>query len=414
MKSAIQPRTHEFGIGDQRPIGMPAGNGGFSWVKFLLPACVLLAMTLVAFLPVLSNQFVDFDDDLYVTANPHVHAGLKWESIAWAFHSTQVNNWHPLTWISHIVDWQLFGANPWGHHLTSLVFHTINALLLLLLLFQISGSRWRSFFVASLFAINPLRVESVAWVAERKDVLSTCFGLLSIWVYTKYVEHIGPGRRAAILPSGKAAKKQQTRTAAYYLLALLFFICSLMSKPMLVTLPFVFLLLDYWPLSRIGPTPGTSSRMPRWLLDKIPFLVGSLASSWIALIVQRAGGAMTSLGYLTLTERLANVAVSYCRYIAKLFFPGNLAVFYPYPGHWPLTLVLACTFLLSIVTILAIALRKRSPYGFVGWFWFAGTLIPVAGLVQVGRQAMADRYSYFPSIGIGLIVVWGLWPLTRQ
>lgn len=386
-----------------------------SWQALLLPAFVLVAITLMSFLSVVGNQFIDFDDDLYVTANPYVQSGLTWQSISWAFRSTQINNWHPITWLSHIIDWQLFGPRPWGHHLISLIFHTMNAVLLLFILYRLSGSQWRSFFVAGFFAVHPLRVESVAWVAERKDVLSIFFGLLSIWAYANYVEASRPERRtAAPVDSKNGLQSQHARTFAHYALALLFFLFSLMSKPMLVTLPFLLLLLDYWPLNRLTKTPGSPSGVPRWLWDKIPFLMGSIALSWIAFVVQRAGGAMASLAQVSMSERLANAVVSYCRYLAKLFVPRDLAVFYPHPGHLPLATVLMCALLLSAITVLTLTFRKRVPYAFVGWFWFVGTLIPVAGLVQIGRQAMADRYTYFPTIGIVMVVVWGLCGLAHR
>jgi Tfp pilus assembly protein PilF len=379
---------------------------GRSWRKLLVPGCILIGITMAAFLPALNNQFIDFDDDLYVTANPHVRAGLTRESLAWAFRSTQANNWHPLTWISHILDWQLFGSHPWGHHLTSVVFHATNAMLLLLVVYQLSGAPWRSFFVAGLFAVHPLRVESVAWVAERKDVLSTCFGLLAIWTYTKYAQEKASARIGA-------KRAQHSRTVVYYVLAFVCFVFSLMSKPMLVTLPFLLLLLDYWPLGRLETSSENLPRVPFWLLDKIPFLIGSAVSSWITFVAQRAGGAMTSLAHLTFGERLANVVVSYCRYLAKALVPTKLAVFYPHPGQWPTPIVLGCAILLVTITLIVVILRKRFPYAFVGWFWFVGSLVPVVGLVQIGRQGMADRYTYFPMIGIGLLAIWSLHTMTR-
>ena len=391
------------------PKSAKASTGLTQPVQLLIGIVLLIAITLSAFLPALNNQFIDFDDDLYVTSNPHVHEGVNWTSISWAFHSTQINNWHPVTWLSHCLDWQLFGNNPWGHHLVSVLVHTINGVLLMLALYLMTRAPWRSFFVAALFAVHPLRVESVAWIAERKDLLSTFFGLSAIIAYVRYQAQASTN--PTLLPPRK--NPRAFRAATFYILSLAFFILSLMSKPMLVTLPFVLLLLDYWPLKRIASGSASTHRVPRWLSDKIPFLLAAIASSYITFITQRSGGAMRSLESLTFFQRATNALVSYGRYLLNEIWPNNLSVFYPHPGNWPLAIVLCVLLPLIAITGLALYSRKAWPFLLVGWLWYLGTLTPVLGLIQVGRQAMADRYTYFPIIGIALAIVWGLCALLE-
>jgi Tfp pilus assembly protein PilF len=357
--------------------------------------CLLLVIpTLAVYWQVRNHEFIGYDDVTYVTKNPHLQAGLSLEGITWAFTSKRAGNWHPLTWLSHMLDIQVYGMDPGRHHLTNVLFHIMNTLLLFLVFRRMTGALWRSAFIAALFALHPLHVESVAWVAERKDVLSTFFWMLTMGAYVLYVEHPGINR---------------------YLLVLLFFILGLMAKPMLVTLPFVLLLIDYWPLNRFqfGQSSGGGSKKQRPLAlrlvwEKIPLFALAAASSVVTLIVQQNGGAVSSFSAYPLNIRLANAMVSYVGYIGKMVWPSNLAVLYPHPGSLP-TWQIGGAFLFLVFTFFAVIRAvRRQPWFAVGWLWFIGTLIPVIGLVQVGSQAMADRYTYVPLIGIFIIVAWGL------
>jgi tetratricopeptide (TPR) repeat protein len=352
-----------------------------------LAVCVTLAaVTMLVYAPMLRHGFVNYDDPDYITGNPHVTGGLTWANIAWAFQSGHAANWHPLTWISHMTDCQLFGVNPAGHHLTNLLFHIANTLLLFLLLENLTGAIWRSFFVAALFAWHPLHVESVAWASERKDVLSAFFWMLALLAYSQF----------AVL-----SKVQSPKSKVFYLMALLSFACGLMSKPMVVTLPFVLLLLDFWPIQRFN-----DSTIQSLILEKIPFFALSLVSCLITYHAQ--SGALWSSTALTFHFRLANTLMSYTRYISKIFWPSDLALIYPYPHYWPLAGVLGVAALLVLLSVIFILQAKRFPYLPVGWFWFLGTLVPAIGLVQVGVQSMADRYTYLPGIGIFILAVWGV------
>ena len=367
--------------------------------------CLLLILaTLTVYWQAKSHEFVNFDDDKYVTENYHLHQGLTRESVIWAFTTTEVSNWHPLTWLSHMLDCQLYGLNPKGHHLTNVFFHLANTLLLFLILKWMTGTLWRSGFVAALFALHPVHVESVAWVAERKDVLSTLFWMLTLWAYLGYVKRPGVKR---------------------YLLILVPFALGLMAKSMLVTLPFVMLLLDCWPLERLKgeqsrsshsatSQPSTNAKKPktyvfRLLVEKIPLFALAATSSVVTFIVQRSGGALGTLETFPFTTRIANSLVSYVSYIAKMIWPQNLAVFYPHPGqNLPMWHAAAAGLLLVIISTWVIRAGRRQPYLPVGWFWYVGTLVPVIGLVQVGAQAMADRYTYVPLIGLFIMVAWGV------
>jgi tetratricopeptide (TPR) repeat protein len=343
-------------------------------------AVFLAVLTLAAHLPGLKNGFVQYDDREYVTTNERVQRGLTAQNVKWAFATTTAYNWHPLTWLSHMLDCQIFGLKAWGHHLTSLVLHVASTTLLFLLLVRVRRrdaagySLWfPAAVVAGLFGVHPLHVESVAWVAERKDVLSTLFWLLTMWSYSGYVL----GRRKT----------------APYILALAFFALGLMSKPMLVTLPFVLLLWDAWPLKR------TDRR--RLVVEKVPFLMLAVASGVITLLAQQQGGAVTGLGRLTLGARVGNALVSYIMYLKQTLVPAGLAVFYPHPGNsLPLRRVVASVIVLASITAAVAWQRRRRPYLPVGWLWYLGTLLPVIGLIQVGMQARADRYAYVPLIGI--------------
>jgi protein O-mannosyl-transferase len=388
--------------------------------------CSVLALaTLAAYWPVTRHGFVDFDDPHYIYDNPHVKAGLTWSGVRWAFQSAYASNWHPLSWISHMADCQLYGLNPAGHHLTSLLFHLTNSLLLFLLFRRTTGALWRSLFVAALFAWHPLRVESIAWAAERKDVLSTFFCLLALWAYARYAEVQSQGTE-------DKSQKESTRNtqhttlltppvSRYYVLSLFLFALGLMSKPMLVTLPFVLLLLDFWPLGRLQFSNLNSHPSSLWRLlrEKLPFFVLALVASIVTYLVQRSGGAVSSLELVPLHSRIANALVAYVRYLSLTFWPAQLAVVYPYSRHLPAGSVIAAALLLAGLSGLFLSRARRQPYLVVGWLWFLGTLVPTIGLVQVGPQCLADRYTYIPSIGLFLLIVWGIdtlldpWPPKR-
>jgi protein O-mannosyl-transferase len=361
--------------------------------------CLALTLIVIAvYYRVWTYDFVNYDDPDYVCENQHIQAGLTFTTVKWAFTSGYAANWHPLTWLSHTLDWQIFGSNAGGHHLVNLLFHIANTLLLFIVLKQMTGALWRSAFVAALFALHPLHVESVAWVSERKDVLSTFFWILTMWMYLRYVK---------------------CPNVARYLLTLLTFALGLMAKPMLVTLPFVLLLLDYWPLVRIRQF--NRQTIYRLVLEKIPFIVLSGVSSAVTFIAQLHGEAVLQLTNLSLKFRIYNSLVSYVKYIEKLIWPSRLAVFYPHPGsNVPILYAVISTVLLLAVTVFIIRYAKNHRYLITGWFWYLGTLVPVIGLVQVGNQAMADRYSYITLTGLFIIIAWGLpqlltkWPLASS
>ena len=373
--------------------------------------CLFLAVSILAvYWQVTDHEFIDYDDNVYITDNPHVQSGLTVKSVGWAFTTTQAGNWHPLTWLSHMMDYQLFGLNPRGHHLTSVFLHITNSILLFLALKWATSAIWPSALVASLFAIHPLHVESVAWVAERKDVLSTFFWLLTILAYIKY---------------GKRPKRMT------YLLVLLLFALGLAAKPMLVTLPFVLLLLDYWPLDRFqlgrdfgspenkntrSLEPSTKKLPPSRLIgEKLPMFMLSGIFSVIALWAQEKAGAMSGMDIVPFKWRIANALVSYVSYIGKMIWPRDLAVFYPHPQNsLPIWQVVSAGLLLLILSTLVVRLAARYKYGLVGWLWYLGTLVPVIGLVQVGEQARADRYTYVPLIGLYIIIAWGLADLGEK
>jgi tetratricopeptide (TPR) repeat protein len=350
----------------------------------------LTAITVLAFQPVLGCDFVNYDDGDYVKGNPHVQGAFSAANLTWAWTTAHAANWHPLTWLSLMLDTQLFGTEAWGYHLTNLLLHLANTLLLFGLLRRLTGATLRSALVAALFAVHPLHVESVAWVSERKDVLSTLFGLLTLWAYARYAEAQGLRR---------------------YLLVVLGLALSLLAKPMLVTLPFVLLLLDYWPLRR-----WRSAAPAGWLLlEKLPLLVLSAASGTMTVWAQRHGRAFQELADLSLPARLSNALVSYVDYLRQTIWPLDLAPLYLHPGAGlPAWQVAGAALLVLAVTALALWGRRRWPYLLVGWLWYVGTLVPVIGLVQVGVQARADRYTYVPLIGIFLLLSWGLKDLARR
>ena len=394
----------------------------------------LTAATLITFWQVNHSDFINYDDPSYVTENVHIRHGITTEAIRWAFTTGYAGNWHPVTWISHMLDVELFGLKPRWHHLTNLLFHIANTLLLFFVFHRMTKATWQCAFVAALFALHPLHVESVAWVAERKDVLSTFFWFLTMGAYVHYVEQ--PRLRS-------------------YLAVFAFLALGLMAKPMLVTLPFVLLLLDYWPLRRlqgagsenentrlvaeplfVNKRKGKSSskltvqaivkeekpvdRKYRWalvrplLIEKVPFFVLAALSSIATFIVQQKGGAVASFEGIAPGVRIANAFVSYIIYIRKMIWPDDLAVFYPHPGSLPFWQVLGAVLLLTAATATVILEAKRFPYLATGWLWFAGTLVPVIGIVQVGSQALADRYTYVPLIGLLIMAAWGVPELLKN
>ena len=391
--------------------------------KQTIVVCLLLALiTAGVYWPVARQGFINFDDPDYVSGNPRVQAGLTLESVQWAFTSMYASNWHPLTWLSHMLDCQIYGLRPGGHHVTSLLLHVVNSLLLFGLLKRLTGAFWRSALVAALFALHPLHVESVAWVSERKDVLSALFFMLTLWAYARYAEVQSRGTEVQSpeskvqSPGAGQSPRSTLHASRFYVLSLLFFALGLMSKPMLVTLPFVLLLLDYWPLGRFrlatakSPLPATAQRstLTRLAVEKIPFFALSALSCVLTFLVQRACGAMTPLAKTPFELRVANALVAYARYLGKTFWPAKLAVFYPYShlsvDSWQ---VMGAALLLLIATVAIVLAARKQPCLLIGWLWFLGTLVPVIGLVQVGKQALADRYTYLPHIGLFILIVWG-------
>jgi tetratricopeptide (TPR) repeat protein len=359
---------------------------------FTIGICIALAgLTWLVFGQTLWHDFINYDDPRYVYENTKITGGLSISGIAWAFTHIHSMNWHPLTTISHMLDCQLYGLNAGWHHFTNVLLHTLAGILLFLALQQMTGAVWRSAFVAAVFAVHPLRVESVAWIAERKDLLIGVFFMLTLLAYVYYVRLPRVGR---------------------YLVVVFVFACGLMSKPMLVTLPLVLLVLDYWPLCRIGrqALEGRGQLLIP-VLEKIPLIALSAASSVVTFLAQK--GAVGWTADLPILERINNAVVSYVLYIWQMLWPVNLAVFYPHPeNRLPLWEIVSCLLLLICITAAAIALRKQRPYFVTGWLWYLGMLVPVIGLVQVGWQGRADRYTYLPQVGLYIAAVWGVADLT--
>jgi len=363
---------------------------------------ILAVLVLAVYWNLMHNDFILYDDPDFVTRNDFTQAGLSIEGIRWALTAVNAANWTPITTLSHMLDCQIYGLNPAGHHLTNLFLHLANVLLLFLLLRETTGCLWRSAVVSALFAVHPLHVESVAWISERRDVLSVFWGLMAMIAYCRYAG---------------------TRNRASYIASILLFAFSLMSKPMLVTMPFILILLDYWPLGRLRPddsrnskqerSDSDSARSPRMIImEKIPFFIFSGLFCVITVIVQQ--GAMSSLHNLSPGTRLLNAVSSYGSYLGKLFYPVGLAIFYPYPGSLTFSLqTIFSLFILALISLMAIGSVKRRAYLAMGWFWFLGALVPVIGLIQVGAQSMADRYVYFPAVGIYILSVWGAEELFR-
>ena len=369
----------------------------------------LIVLTLAVYWPVTHADFLVYDDPTYVTDNIHVQRGLTVESVDWAFGLSHYSNWHPLTWLSLMLDAEFFGLDAGAFHRTNLLIHAANALLLFWVLRRMTGAVWRSALVAALFAWHPLHVESVAWVTERKDVLSTFFGLLTLWAYLRHVER--GGKRV-------------------YFLALLCFTLGLMSKSMLVTWPCVLLLLDFWPLRRmrfgamnVGTNVGGGSvaetqfgtaTIGQLLREKIPFFALALLASLVTFAAQKAGGSIATGDALPLPLRVANSLVAYAEYLRKMIWPNDLAIFYPHPGVWPLARVVLASLLLIGLSVCVFRQWRGRPYLLVGWLWYLGTLVPVIGLVQIGKQSMADRYTYVPLMGVYIIAAWGLAELWAE
>ena len=354
--------------------------------------CVLLAAIVwIVFGQTIGYEFVNYDDDNYIYENPRITNGVTLSGIQWAFTHVHASNWHPLTTISHMVDCQLYGLQPWGHHLTNILLQAAAAILLFLALRKLTGDIWPSGFVAAVFAIHPLRVESVAWISERKDLLSGIFFMLTLWAYARYArsERPSPGR---------------------YLVTIVFFALGLMCKSSLVTLPFVLLLLDHWPLNRFlrpdGTIIGRLSAVRDLIVEKIPLFLLSAAACLITLTIQKKvwQGNLS----LTLAERLCNAVVSYVAYLGEMIYPARLAVFYPYQtDSLKTSQVILAFLLLLIISVFLWIWRRKYPFLLIGWFWFLGMLVPMIGLIQVGSQARADRYTYLPMIGLYILVTWG-------
>ena len=362
----------------------------------LLIVLLLTIITIAAYRQLTECDFISFDDNLYVTENRQVQSGITIEGIVWAFTTFYAGNWHPITWLSHMLDCELYGLNPMGHHWTNLLFHMANTLILFLIFQKMTGAIWKSAFVAALFAIHPLHVESVAWVAERKDVLSALFSLLIIIAYYRYVN----------IPN-----------ISNYLLIILFLSLGLMAKPMLVTMPFVLLLLDFWPLKRLNLSlqgSQTSNLMPL-IQEKIPLFILVTVSIILTFLAQQSRGAVQSLELTPINYRIANALIAYSDYLIKAIWPHNLSVFYPHLGiNQPIWKVVSSTLFLIGTCFLAIKGSKKYPYILVGLLWYIITLVPVIGLIQVGAQSMADRYTYIPLTGLFIIFTWGMHDLLSK
>ncbi len=414
------------------------------------PSVWLMAMLLVLgiialYWPATRCGFVNLDDNVNVTDNVHIQKGLTWESIKWAFMNPMATLWQPLTMLSHMAIYQVCGLNPWGHHLANVLLHAFNAGLVFALLRQMTGATWRSLLVAALFAAHPLRVEAVAWVTERRDVLSAFFGLLALIAYARYAQgrmQNAEGRRQkAATRNPQPATRFTFHVSRFYLLSLFFLALGLMSKPMLVTWPLVMLLLDYWPLKRMQNAAASDTSTLRssnaeggrntpyvsrftfhvsrftfhvsrftllsLLVEKIPFFVLVVLTSVVTFVVQKSEGILAVGEGLPLSARLGNALISYGRYLGKLFWPVNLAVYYPHPGHWPLGKVLLAGGLILGISVLVWVSRRRYPYLLMGWLWYCGTLVPVSQVIQTGAHAMADRWTYLPCLGVLILVVWG-------
>jgi tetratricopeptide (TPR) repeat protein len=397
-----------------------------------LMSAMLALVTIVVYWPAVHHGFVDYDDPLYVTDNPLVRAGLSWEGLSWAFGRVHGFHtyWHPLTWVSHMVDCQLYGPKPYGHHLTSVLLHAANVALVFLVFRRMTGAFWRCVVLAALFGVHPLQVDSVAWVAERKNLLSAGFWLLTLYAYARYAQGHSPeplgkvSKTRSVRPTSDKPVRGASRThhpSLFYILSLFFMACGLMCKPVLVTLPIVLLLLDYWPLRRfqrttspprdglgMGAPDSSLKRLLSLLWEKVPFFALAAASSVITLLAHQALGMLNSVSTPSWDARLENALVSYVRYLGKTFWPSDLAVFYPYPSVLPMWEVIVSALLLIAISGVVLRTARSRPWLFVGWFWFLGVLVPFIGLIQAGEQAMADRFIYVPALGVFVALIWGL------
>jgi hypothetical protein len=373
--------------------------------------CVMLTMAVFClYWQAIGFGATGYDDPVYFTQNPQVQAGLSWDGMLWAFKSGATSNWHPLTWLSLMFDATIAGTlDPAVAHFTNIILHATNSVLLFLLLNHLTGTKWRSLFAAGCFALHPLNVESVVWISERKNVLSTCFGLLTIFSYARYVQQV-TGNGCKVTPTDTGRLQVRGNASLYYRLALAFFALALMSKPMVVTLPFVLLLLDDWPWGRWRMTSAQDwkARLPGLAWEKAPFFLLSALSCVVTILVQHHGKEVQSLDHYPLGGRIANAFVSYLQYLGKTFWPTRLAVYYPYPWHLPFWQPVLAAAIMVSVTVAVVRLGGQNRYLISGWFWFLGTLIPVIGLIQVGAQSMADRYAYVPLIGIFIMISWGM------
>lgn len=386
----------------------------------LLVSLILVLVTVALYWPVRHYDFVEYDDPDYVFENPTVCSGISWNNLAWAVVDAHAWNWHPVTWISHMLDCQLFGVQPGAHHGINVLLHAASSAILFLVLRGMTGAFWRSAIVAALFAWHPLRVESVAWIAERKDVLSGLFFMLTIWSYTKYAfskmegKWPTPGIQGAELPNRHPSDSAgRLAPRSWYAATLVFFVLGLLSKPMLVTVPFVLLLLDLWPLGRVSKAPNQPGGLLAWggiLGEKVPFFLLSAAVALITVLAQH--GTMVPLRDEATVTRVGTVFVGYFLYLQKTLWPQDLTVLYLRPDHVPLIPLILGLFIVVGISILAIRNFRTSPYLAVGWFWFLGMLVPVNGLAQTGLQSMADRYNYLPGIGLAILAVWGLHQLA--
>lgn len=378
MNRALKERGRRHPSSTGQKSADPARQPSDVWIHL-----ALLLITLAIYSQVRDFGFINYDDPEYIGNNAHVRDGLTSGGLVWALTSGYASNWFPLTWLSHMLDCQLFGLQSGPHHLTNVALHATSTLLLFAFLKRTTGARWRSAFVAFIFGLHPLHVESVAWVAERKDVLSALFWMLTFWAYLKYTER---------------------RSAPAYLLVVLAFCCGLMSKPMTITLPLVLLLLDVWPLRRLEAARPSAGLV----IEKVPLFVLSIAASVVTYLVQERGGSVSSIDQIPIAARIGNALVSYLLYIAKLCWPSHLAVFYPFPESQPLLLGILSGLTIVCLTALTVHTIRQRPYFFVGWVWYLVTLAPVIGLVQVGLQSRADRYTYVPLIGISIALAWGV------
>ena len=353
-----------------------------------LTVVFLILLTLFIYGPIHLHEFVNYDDNVYVTENIHVRSGLTLGNVLWAFRSLDAGFWQPLTWLSLMMDYEISGLNAGGYHLTNVMIHIAATLVLFLALVRMTGQAWPCALVTGLFALHPLHVEAVAWISSRKDVLSGFFWMCALWAYAYYVE---------------------SPRAYRYLLVMICFILGLMSKAMVVTLPFALILFDYWPLDRF-------SKIPLWKLawGKVPFIVLSILITAVTFYTEERAGALPTAQQFPLDIRIANAVISYVLYIWKMIWPAGLAIYYPHPGNWSLLQVLPAALLLIVLSVLAMRLRSSHKYILVGWVWYLLTLIPVIGLVQVGSQAMADRYTYIPLIGLFVCLSWGVYDIVSE